>query len=326
MNVQEQFSQCYRTAREYIKLNRPKDAYKYVKLMIKIIEEMNKNVKSAVIHAKNKNLIDQFNIVTRELYNVGVTNYVLEVFNLPIKQKIVKNDVPESKPDAKAPDLSDIDLSGLLESLQDWHAKLFESKKRAFVEINASSGSNNYTGTGFIISKNGYLLTCDHVIYDEENEMYCSKVQMKFRGDRKQYRVSIIISDKAKDIALCSFNPDEIDDFESVKLIDDYDKVKIGIECMVVGNPFGEGLTTTIANVRYPHSHDDDNDLVISAQTNNGDSGGPVLNRNGEVIGINKSSTTTINGQVAHSFRNATPADEIKKLLDSWLKANNIEL
>ena len=66
--------------------------------------------------------------------------------------------------------------------------------------------------------------------------------------------------------------------------------------------------------------------MVYTAPSNPGDSGGPVFNRIGECIGINKSRTVAVNGTAAEAYANATPMDKIDELLKKWTDANYIEL
>jgi V8-like Glu-specific endopeptidase len=84
------------------------------------------------------------------------------------------------------------------------------------------------------------------------------------------------------------------------------------------------GLAPFTGVVRF--TKNDNGNLVYTAPSNPGDSGGPVLNRKGECIGINKSKTLAVNNVSADSYANATPMDKINELLEKWCESNKIIL
>lgn len=340
MTVKDRIATYYSNARELVKQNNPKAARAYVLAILNYAVETYKNASTILLKAKAQAFLDKWIAVSQELYSKGITDYVLKCFNLPTKQeaelpKATKKPAsgqiqpPLAQPIPVSPPLHDgeIDITGLVDEAaqtQGWCAEVFEANKSAVVEISVKSADCEGTGTGFIISKNGYLLTNDHVVFDEENGIYYPKVCMSFVGDKKTYKVEALFSDKKADVALCRFNPEEIPSFTHVKLIDDYATVKQGADCLVIGNAFGQGLAPFTGIVRY--THNENGNLVYTAPSNPGDSGGPVFNRHGECIGINKSKTVAINGTAADAYANATPMDKISALLAKWTKHNNIDL
>ena len=341
----------YLTARELIKQKDPKTARAYVLAILNFAVETYEHATSILMKAKTKAFLDKWIAVSRELYYYGITDYVLECFGLPTKQaaeppkngslKKPAKPVPPSNSQVNQPknalkanadtvppaNCGEIDISGLVEEAsheQGWCADIFEINKTSVVEISVSNSAKGASGTGFIISKNGYLLTNDHVVFDSDNDMYYDKVKMSFVGDKKSYHVNILFSDKKADIALCSFDPQAVKEFTAVKLIADYSKVMQGADCLVIGNAFGMGLAPFTGVVRF--TKNEDGDLVYTAPSNPGDSGGPVFNRQGECIGINKSKTVAVNHVSADGYANATPTDRIKALLEKWCKNNDINL
>ena len=332
MTVKDRIATYYSNARELVKQNNPKAARAYVLAILNYAVETYKNASTILLKAKTQAFLDKWIAVSRELYGKGITDYVLKCFCLPTKQKEAENTkkaMPPKQSKPTQPSLHDgeIDITGLVDEAaqtQGWCAEVFEANKSAVVEISVKSADCEGTGTGFIISKNGYLLTNDHVVFDEENGIYYPKVCMSFVGDKKTYKVEALFSDKKADVALCRFNPEEIPSFTHVKLIDDYATVKQGADCLVIGNAFGQGLAPFTGIVRY--THNENGNLVYTAPSNPGDSGGPVFNRHGECIGINKSKTVAINGTAADAYANATPMDKISALLAKWTKHNNIDL
>lgn len=330
----------YSNARELVKQNNPKAARAYVLAILNYALETYKHASKILTKAKTAVFMERWITVSRELYDKGVTDFVLKCFNLPTnheqqlpkeEKKPIKrsgNSLPkcEAKSEPSVPS-GEIDITGLIdeaEKTQGWCAEVFDANRKAVVQISVSTSTHGASGTGFIISSNGYLLTNDHVVFDEQSGVYYSKVNMSFVGDKKKYKLEVLFSDKNADVALCKFNPEEVQGYTTIKRIADYSKLKQGADCLVIGNAFGMGLAPFTGIVRF--TKNDSGNLVYTAPSNPGDSGGPVFDRNGDCIGINKSRTTAINNIAAEAYANATPMDTIDELLKKWTSNNGIKL
>lgn len=145
---------------------------------------------------------------------------------------------------------------------------------------------------------------------------------MKSSVDNKSYKLEVLFSDEDSDVALCRFYPERNSQLVAVKRIADYSKVKQGADCIVIGNAFGMGIAPFTGVIRFVK--DAEGDLVYTAPSNPGDSGGPVFNRKGECIGINKSKTKSFNGKEAEGYANATPMSTIDLLLKKWIKDTDV--
>ena len=341
MNKRDRVATYYNNARILVKNNNPKAARAYVLGLLNEALDAYHCASTILSKARTAAFMDRWIAVSRDLYNNGITDYVLECFGLkqPMQQPVakpsgkqsqgkVKKDVPPKEEQLPTPsEQHDIDMSGLIDAAsktQGWCAEVFEMNKSAVVEITVSSSTNDASGTGFIISQNGYLLTNDHVVFDEVSGQYYPKASMSFIGSKKDYKIEVLFSDKKADIALCKFNADVAQDFTAVKRIVDYSGLKQGADCLVIGNAFGMGLAPFTGIIRFTKNRE--GDMVYTAPSNPGDSGGPVFNRIGECIGINKSRTVAVNGTAAEAYANATPMDKIDELLKKWTDANYIEL
>lgn len=347
MSKREIIATYYSNARELVKRNMPKDARAYIVCILNIALETYNEAKTILLKAKTQAFLDKWIAVSKELYDRGITDYVLKCFGLSakIEQQLPKPVLPKShspkQPLTKYGDLSEvedkpeysyfakdeIDIAGLVEEAaktQGWCAEVYEKNRTAVVEISFSGKLHGTSGTGFIISNNGYLLTNDHIVYDEQTGNYFPNATMSFADNKKRYKIKVLFSDKKSDVALCSFDPNEIQGFSTVKRIGDYSQILQGADCLVIGNAFDMGLAPFAGVVRFVKN--DNGDLVYTAPSNPGDSGGPVFNRQGECIGINKSKTVSVNGEFSDGYTNATPMDEIDKLLFKWTNGNNIIL
>lgn len=350
MTINKQIIAYYVNAREQIKLNNPLLARKYVLMILNIVvQKYYEHDISIVAKAKTAVFLDKWLAVSRDLYNNGITDYVRSCFGLienkekqpaaflnqerqgartlPAKDKSANGNIEEGaqRPVGAIDNNRDIDFSGLIDETADeqgWGAEVFESNKLAVVQISAMAATSFSSGTGFIISKNGYLLTNNHVVFEEQNGAYHNNLKMSLLGEEKKHAINVLFSDKKKDVALCKFEPAEVLEFRSVRRIADYSKVKPGADCLVIGNAFGMGLAPCIGNIRF--TKNDSGNLVYTIPSNPGDSGGPVFNRNGECIGMNKSKTVAVNGTVAEGYANAIPMDAIDELLQKWKSSNDI--
>ncbi len=137
-------------------------------------------------------------------------------------------------------------------------------------------------GSGFIISKDGFIVTNYHVVKDATNV----KVVLK---DGSEYKAKIYGVDPKTDIALLKINP-RGKDLPVVKL-GDSDKLKVGEWVLAIGNPFGLSYTVTAGIVsakgRVIGEGPYDDFIQTDASINPGNSGGPLVNMKGEVVGIN---------------------------------------
>ena len=136
-------------------------------------------------------------------------------------------------------------------------------------------------GSGFIIDKEGYVVTNNHVVENAD------EIQVILK-DEKVYEAKIIGRDANTDIALIQILSE--DDFEVIKL-GNSDTLKIGHWVVAIGNPFGLENTVTAGIVsakgRIIESGPYNDYIQTDASINPGNSGGPLLNMNGEVVGIN---------------------------------------
>ncbi len=174
------------------------------------------------------------------------------------------------------------------------------------------------SGTGFFISKDGLFLTNRHVVY--ENEAPEPGLWVVSDDEKKQYPAKILHVNKTYDVALLQITG-LLSEVPPLPLLRDYSSVRAGSDMMIIGNGLGYGLAPITGTVKYPKAKKNGN-LIYTALTNNGDSGSPVLNRSGFVIGIHKSITSAkIVGDTrieAKGMSNATPVCDILALLDGW--------
>ena len=350
MLTKKQIVTLFSNARELARLDRPREARSNLLMILESAAESRRKAPTILKRAKLELFLDHWIAVSRDLYSNGVTDFVRESFGLPKAEETPRAEIPsapfpisslpapepepipaptETEGNAPAPyeaeEGSDIDISGLIEEVKETQglcAEVFEKNKSAVAEIYVTGNGKAASGTGFVISEKGYLLTNDHVVFDVENGAYYPKISMKLGG--KRCRLDVLFSDKKTDIALCAFDPDEAAGSTCVKRFADYSLLQQGADCILIGNGFGMGLAPFSGEVRY--TRDGDGNLVHTAPSNPGDSGAPVFNRKGECIGINKSKTVRVNEEAADGIANATPMDTVEALLAKWCRHNDIEL
>lgn len=174
-------------------------------------------------------------------------------------------------------------------------------------------------GTGFIISKNGTILTNKHVVSDQEAEYTV------LTNDGKKYPAKVLAKDPVQDLAIIKIEEATgtesniiPESFPIIKL-GDSDNLQIGQTVIAIGNALGEfrntvstgvvsGLSRTIVASGAGMQETIEDVVQTDAAINSGNSGGPLLNLKGEVIGIN---TATVQG--AQSIGFAIPINKAKK-------------
>jgi serine protease Do len=167
-------------------------------------------------------------------------------------------------------------------------------------------------GTGFIIDKDGYILTNNHVV-ERTDEI---KVRL---ANKKEYDAEIVGRDPKTDLALI-----RIDTKAPLTplTLGDSDKLEVGEWVVAIGNPFGLDHTVTagIVSAKYRQlgAGSYDNFIQTDASINPGNSGGPLLNTKGEVVGINSAIFSRSGGSVGIGF--AIPINMAKDLLPQLKK------
>ncbi len=160
-------------------------------------------------------------------------------------------------------------------------------------------------GSGFIISPDGYVMTNHHVV-DGADEIIVTL------PDRREFRAKLIGSDQRTDVALVKIDATNL---PTVK-IGDSAKLKVGEWVIAIGSPFGFDSTVTAGIVSAKAR--ETGELLPFIQTdvavNPGNSGGPLINMRGEVVGINSQIFTTSGSYAGISF--AIPIDEAMRVQD----------
>ncbi len=169
-------------------------------------------------------------------------------------------------------------------------------------------------GSGFIINRDGYIITNDHVVRDAES------IQVKLSNE-KIYDAKFVGSDPKSDIAVIRINAKEP---LPVAVLGDSDKLQVGQWAVAIGNPFGLDRTVTVGVVSATGRSNMgietyENFIQTDASINPGNSGGPLLNVNGEVIGIN---TAIVAAGQGIGF--AIPVNMAKQVVEQLIRKGSV--
>ncbi|GGD37046.1 trypsin-like peptidase domain-containing protein [Muriicola marianensis] len=172
------------------------------------------------------------------------------------------------------------------------------------------------TGSGVIISPDGYIVTNNHVI-DKSTEL---RVTL---NNNKTYDAELIGTDPNSDIALIKIQADRPLPYLA---FGDSDNTKVGEWVLAVGNPFNLTSTVTAGIVSAKAralGRSDQSFIQTDAAVNPGNSGGALVNTNGDLIGINTAITSQTGSYVGYSF--AVPSNIAKKVVEDILEYGNVQ-
>ena len=217
----------------------------------------------------------------------------------------------ESSPAAPATPASEDGADGAL-SLQEIYKKCIGS----VVSITASAQSGKSSGTGIVLSADGYLITNHHVI---EN----AQVIAVQTSDDRQFQASIIGSDEASDLAVLKVDATDLQPAE----FGDSGKLAVGDRIVAIGDPLGAQLRGTMTSgiVSAINRDLEVNDRTMTliqtdAALNNGNSGGPLINCYGQVIGINTMKLRSYYSTTAEGLGFAIPMAVAKPILEELME------
>jgi serine protease Do len=177
-------------------------------------------------------------------------------------------------------------------------------------------------GSGFIVSADGYVVTNNHVIAPARNGATVEEITVTLQ-DRKEYRARLIGRDEASDLALLKIDAGNL----PFVRFGDSTRTRVGDWVVAIGNPFGLGGTVTAGIVSALHrnigSGAYDRYIQTDASINQGNSGGPMFDINGNVIGINTALISPTGGNVGIGF--AIPAEQARPIVESLRRGQRVQ-
>src|SRR5215468_7616165 len=172
-------------------------------------------------------------------------------------------------------------------------------------------------GSGFIIDKEGHILTNNHVIADAR------QVEVTLHN-RKKYRATIVGTDRSHDLAIIQIKAPDL----TPMVLGESRNLQVGQKVYAIGNPFGlsgtltSGIVSSIRSVQEPDGMTIDEAIQTDAAINPGNSGGPLLNWHGEVIGINTIIASTVGQSAGIEF--AIPINTAKAVLSDLVTLGRV--
>ncbi|MBI3476771.1 MAG: trypsin-like peptidase domain-containing protein [Acidobacteria bacterium] len=172
-------------------------------------------------------------------------------------------------------------------------------------------------GTGFIIDKEGHIITNYHVIAEAR------QVEVTL-SNRKKYRATIVGTDRAHDLAIVQIKAPGL----TPMTLGDSTNLQVGQKVYAIGNPFGlagtltRGIVSSIRQVQEPDGMVIEEAIQTDAAINPGNSGGPLLNWHGEVIGINTMIASSVGQSAGIGF--AIPINTAKAVLNDLVTIGRV--
>ena len=172
-------------------------------------------------------------------------------------------------------------------------------------------------GSGFIIDRDGHVLTNYHVIADAR------QVEVTLHN-RKKYRATVVGTDRSHDLAVIQIKAPDLNPM----VLGDSRNLQVGQKVYAIGNPFGlsgtltSGIVSSIRSVQEPDGMTIDEAIQTDAAINPGNSGGPLLNSHGEVIGINTMIASSVGQNAGIGF--AIPINTAKAVLNDLLTLGRV--
>ncbi len=190
-------------------------------------------------------------------------------------------------------------------------------------------GTATAEGSGIIISENGYILTNNHVINSSSTSSYyeigqANKVTVHLYNDTTEYTATVVGTDEETDLAVIKIDKEGLTAAE----IGDSDSVQVGEFSMAIGNPLGMQSSVTSGIISALNREVTDSDgktfklIQTDAAINSGNSGGALVNSQGQLIGVNtlKVSATGVEGM---GF--AIPINSAKPIYEQLIQYNKVK-
>ncbi len=187
----------------------------------------------------------------------------------------------------------------------------------------APQGGGTATGSGFVLDTEGHILTNNHVVSRAQT------IRVKLGGSDTSYTAKVVGTDPTTDLALLKIDA-PASDLHPLAL-GDSSSVQVGDPVVAIGNPFGLDQTATTGivsalqrQIQAPNGFSISNVIQTDASINPGNSGGPLINAQGQVIGITSQiETAGGNGSVGIGF--AIPSNTARQVVDQLERSGKVE-
>src|SRR3990170_1365480 len=207
--------------------------------------------------------------------------------------------------------------------------EIYERAASGVVQITSTSGSvgssapQQALGSGFVLDKAGHIVTNYHVVQDAD------EIRVSF-SNRDTVEAQLVGTDPSTDLAVL-----QVDESASALTplpLGDSDKVQVGDPVVAIGNPFGLDRTATAGIVSAlqrlitaPNRFTIDHVIQTDAPINHGNSGGPLLNARGQVIGVNTQIETGGSGSGSVGIGFSVPSNTVKNVVAQILRTGKVE-
>ncbi len=273
--------------------------------------------------------------------------FIISILSIVLITNIIRNNIQEEISKLKEEQSKDLVLKSFKTQAKNTNFNYLDVQRPDFVEIakksintvvhvKSSSSGGDYSiedfifgrsqrrpqmgsGSGVIISSDGYIITNHHVIETAEDIQITT-------NNNQSYDAKIIGSDEQNDIALLKI---ETNDELPYAVFGDSDSTQIGEWVLAVGNPFNLTSTVTAGIISAksrnldPTGRTTQSYIQTDAAVNPGNSGGALINDKGELIGINTAIQTQTGSYVGYSF--AVPSNIAKKVIEDILEYGNVQ-
>ena len=191
------------------------------------------------------------------------------------------------------------------------------------------SSSASASGSGIIISEDGYILTNDHIVSSSNSSSFyqmskATKITVNLYNDSTAYEAEVIGTDELTDLAVIKINKTGLTPAE----LGDSDSVQIGEFAMAIGNPLGLTFSVSSGIISATNREITDTDgkkytlIQTDAAINSGNSGGALVNSKGQVIGLN---TLKISGNGVEGMGFAIPINATKEIYSQLIEYNKVK-
>jgi S1-C subfamily serine protease len=209
-------------------------------------------------------------------------------------------------------------------------ADIYERERPGVVDVAVGAasasplgGEGGASGSGFVLDREGYVLTNEHVVEDAET------AQIRFVDQDRPVRAEVVGTDPSSDLALLKVDPAQVEDLSPLPLGSSA-TVRVGEQTIAMGSPFGlsGSLTTGVVSaldrsIPAPNNFQIDGAIQTDAAINPGNSGGPLLDADGRVIGINAQIRTSGGANSGVGF--AIPIDTAKEVVAELKEDGEVE-